>query len=663
MGLESIHIKNYKSIREFKIQTKSMNLLLGENGSGKTNVLSAVNYFYKNMISQNLKRDIFDKNNYLNDKVEIELTYDLQKILIRIRMNRKKGKENYVNYYKEIEKRQQNGKIVLKLTQIKNGKIYWNESIEVRKLIYFLYPLYQIDAREINLTDWEELWQDIGDLVKLESKSMEKKKELLRNIICETGEEAEKRFQNLERIFYRLELETTGFSVKEFAAYMAKMYYDGDKFSHKEQKLDMHSNGTNSFNYMSLLLYVLSTMGKTKLKEPLLLMDEPEISLHFHMLDELADILFECVEDITVISTTHSSRFVRNILLRDQENSTAYQIYKRKDYSELCLMNMFRADEKREKVFFSDQYANAFFAKILVLVEGETELEVLQNPYLRILFPILKKIEVIKGMSDKVVYRIIDTKTRHYNVPMLTLLDMDKIIKWNIENNRMEWEWHKEYPYLKKKENYYYGKRRKEILKKRKRIQAICDKCQYSYRLPFYSCVDRNYNMLLELLQEYYLNYDIIVARTTIEGMLINKSNYPLIINFLKDKEKWKNIEPAFKRLYNENDKLNFLRLLFKGKSDFLLSLKAIKKKNPRIYSELSQTIEQQGVKKTSWVSEWFEFYFSQITNSLEKNITRKKFAVECSDSENREKLIQYFKKDFYELYGLIKHLEKIYQI
>ena len=36
-----------------------------------------------------------------------------------------------------------------------------------------MYPLYKLDTRKINLADWEELWKDIGDLIKPDSKESE----------------------------------------------------------------------------------------------------------------------------------------------------------------------------------------------------------------------------------------------------------------------------------------------------------------------------------------------------------------------------------------------------------------------------------------------------------------------------------------------------------
>lgn len=661
MGLETICIRNYKCIRDYKIALKQMNLLLGENGSGKTNILSAIVYFYENMISQNPSYQVFDENNPLNDKVEITLTYDLSRILIRSRRNRKRKKEKYLTYYKKIEGIAENGKISLTLSQVKGGRITWNHGIDTRKILYHLYPLYQLDAREINLIDWEELWGNIGDLIKMESENSEKLHEDLADVVKKTGGELQDKLGQVEQVLKRLQVMPLKFSVSEFAANMAKMYYNGREFSFMGHRLDSFSNGTNSYNYTCLLLYVLSAMGHSKMKEPVLLMDEPEISLHFHMIDELTDVLLECVEDISVIATTHSPRLVKNILVKEQRNATIYQVYKRGDYSYLCLLNMFEEQENREKYFLTEQHANAFFAKILVLVEGETELELLQNPYLRQLFPILKQAEIIKGMSDKVVYRIVDTNTRHYNVPMAALLDMDKILEWDSGKNQMKWK--KDYQFVGEKEKYLYGRKRNETVNRKKRIRAMCQKCKFSYRLPFYGSEDNNYRELIQTVQEYYAKYHIFAASTTIEGVLINEENYQYVIEYLKSLNKWKDIEKAYQLLYNKIDKVNFLRLLFHGKSDFLLKFDGIIKRNPKMYPQLKAALRSHSIAKTSWVSSFLHYYFAQTVGVPSEKLTQKKFSEWCEAGAVRGQLKMQFVSDFPELYRFIDSVTKLYYI
>lgn len=658
MGLESIHIKNYKCIHDYKISLKQMNLLLGENGSGKTNILSAIKYFYENMISQKPAYDIFDENNRLNDKVEITLTYDLSKLLIRSRKNQKEGKQHYSTYYKAIESLSENGKISLTLSQIKGGKILWNHGIDKRKILYHLYPLYKVDAREINLTDWEELWKDIGDLIKPDSKENEILHEKIEKTVEDNSSQMKRRLEELKEILEHFQIDTKKFSINEASANMAKLYYGGREFSYAGRKLDNFSNGTNSYNYISLLVHILSIMGQTKMKEPLLLMDEPEISLHFHMIDEISDVLFTCAEDMNILATTHSPRFVKNILVKEQNNCTIYQVYKRGNYSQLCLLHMFAKEEKRERYFLTEHHANAFFAKILILVEGETELELLQNPYLRILFPVLRQAEVIKGMSDKVIYRIIDTTTRHYNVPMAALLDMDKILEWNMENRQMVWK--KDYQFVAEREKYYYGERRNKTVLKRKRIQAMCNKCKFSYRFPFYSSKDKNFEELIQIIKEYYKNYQIFPVSTTIEGTLVNKNNYQKVQEYLIYIGKWNLIENAFEMLYNETDKVNFLRLIFHGKSDLLLKTGNIETHNKKIKQEFKQAFAHT-IAKTDWVSEWLSYYFAEKLNIHPEKITQRYFEKYCEEISQRNKLMKDFSKDFSELYQFIKSINQLY--
>lgn len=659
MGLEIIHIKNYKCIRDYKINLKQMNLLLGENGSGKTNVLSAIIYFYENMIAPKPSYEIFDTNNSLNDQVEITLTYDLSKLLIRSRKNRKEKKDKHLKYYNMIEGMSENGKISLKLSQVKGGRITWSHDINKRKVLYHLYPLYKLDAREINLVDWEELWEDVGDLIKLDSKENDVMHQNMVKTVKASGMQLERRLELLDDIFTQLQINPIKFSVSEFSANMAKLYYSGREFSYNGYKLDSFSNGTNSYNYICLMLYVLSAMGRSKMKEPVFLMDEPEISLHFHMIDELADVLLACTEDITVLAATHSSRLVKNILVKEQNNCTVYQVYKRGDYSRLCLLSMFAKEEKRERYFLTDHHVNAFFAKMLLLVEGETELELFQNPYLRILFPVLKEVEIIKGMSDKVIYRIIDTTTRHYNVPMVALLDMDKILEWDSKNNQMKWK--KEYQFVSEKEKYFYGHKRNITVSRKKRIRAMCDKCRFSHRLPFYASEDENYWELIKTVQEYYRNYNIYPVKTTIEGVLINYNNFWQIKRYLVQMGKWNALEKAYNLLYNETDKVNFLRLLFHGKSDFLLKTNAILKKNTGIYQELRDALEQHSIGKTDWVSEWIKYYFANMTKIPEEKMTQRRFSEWCEDTLRRNILKSRFSVSFPELFQFIDSITRLY--
>lgn len=58
MGIEKIEIENYKSIKKVFLNLEKLNLLIGENGCGKTNIISAAKYFYDNLIGVNEEENI-----------------------------------------------------------------------------------------------------------------------------------------------------------------------------------------------------------------------------------------------------------------------------------------------------------------------------------------------------------------------------------------------------------------------------------------------------------------------------------------------------------------------------------------------------------------------------------------------------------------------------
>ena len=64
MPLTRLCIKNFKSIKSCDISFSELNVLIGENGTGKTNILDAINYFYRNLTESNTSDRIFDENNH-----------------------------------------------------------------------------------------------------------------------------------------------------------------------------------------------------------------------------------------------------------------------------------------------------------------------------------------------------------------------------------------------------------------------------------------------------------------------------------------------------------------------------------------------------------------------------------------------------------------------
>ena len=76
--------------------------------------------------------------------------------------------------------------------------------------------------------------------------------------------------------------------------------------SFSELNVLIGENGTGKTN--------IDAISKTKMKEPIVLFDEPEISLHSSYLDELTGAMLDVNSRLRIVVATHSSRLTKNIV-------------------------------------------------------------------------------------------------------------------------------------------------------------------------------------------------------------------------------------------------------------------------------------------------------------------------------------------------------------
>ncbi|WP_449355186.1 AAA family ATPase [Virgibacillus natechei] len=77
MPITQVEIKNCKSIKDLRIHFNEINCLLGENGTGKTNILKSIKYFYDNLVEKNMNDSLVDKDNPYIQSFEITFYYNL----------------------------------------------------------------------------------------------------------------------------------------------------------------------------------------------------------------------------------------------------------------------------------------------------------------------------------------------------------------------------------------------------------------------------------------------------------------------------------------------------------------------------------------------------------------------------------------------------------
>ena len=117
---------------------------------------------------------IFDTNNPFRNEIRIRIQYDLRNILRIVNHNQNEGHKDYEKYYRKLQAVFRQDAVEVELIKYKGKKMQWNTDYNTRQIIAALFPVYFVDAREIALTDWTELWGLIGDLVKLRYEDMDK---------------------------------------------------------------------------------------------------------------------------------------------------------------------------------------------------------------------------------------------------------------------------------------------------------------------------------------------------------------------------------------------------------------------------------------------------------------------------------------------------------
>lgn len=669
MPLSRIIIKNYKSIKKCDLSLTELNVLIGKNGTGKTTILEAINYFYKNLTKSDIDNSIFNQNNRFSNEISISFIYDLSDFLKIAKSHSGEGDANdnsnekkYNGYYKaiiSIASIDSDNKIKIEMRQIKDKTIWWNCNYENRMMLKNLFPIFFINCRSLDLSNWDYIWNFLGDLLKVSYDERKNISEDIRTILLDSSQEMSNKLNEVIKIFNTSEISIKKQTGKEYASSLAKIFFSGDYIYQKERKLSYYSTGTNSVKYLEIMLKTCSALAKVKMKEPLILLDEPEISLHTNYIDELSEEIINVYPKLNILIATHSSRLTKNIIIspnsvylynvKQVDNVTI--IYKMKRFPQYSPSSTY-------KVF--DDHINSYFSRFNLFVEGETELELFSNPYLRNLFPVLKKIDVFKASSDNVTLNIMDPKLLKNQIPYLCLIDLDKVLIYdqNINafslNSRSGFlpDKHKElFRYCNKHEykNYLYFQRR--------RIEEMVNQIKVHYSEPFWGCNDINFNTMISLIQRYLISYNVFCLRTTIEGVLINEETMDFAFEFLMEHTQCKQ-SIHFDKYYNnmnDLDKLNLLRLLYNGKNDLIGTRK-------KIFNNLP--IQDQGLlekfligKKTStWISNYLEQYFRNKTK-LNNRLSEKTFRIFLESNENRAKLKKMFEKDFYEFFSLINRV------
>lgn len=670
MPLVRVQIDHYKSIKHCDISLAELNLLIGENGTGKTNIMDAISYFYSNLTDNNIDIRIFDDNNKFSNQTKITLHYDLSGFKKISKSNRNtdltttenhlESTNRYDGYYKKIisiASTSKSNTLAVELSQIKGKAIKWNYSYDDRILIKSLFPIFNFDTRSLDITEWGNIWSILGELGKVSNNERKIIEAEVRSILLNEDSEISRKLNGISEIFKVASVDIKKATSKDFATNLAKVFFSGETIKQNGKRLDYYSAGTNSLKYIKLLLMSIDEISKTKLKEPIVFIDEPETSLHPNYIDELSDSLVNVSSKLCITLFTHSSRLTKNLIL-SSPSVNLFNVKMIDRYSQINRLRSFPKYSPKSRYRATDDHVNAYFSRAILFVEGETELEFFSNPYLRTLFPDLRFIDVFKAMTDNMVLAIMDPAKVNTTTPYLCLIDMDKVVDFDIKANSFKL---KGYVRSSKRENLLYRNKNQDepyIYHQKKRIEAMVNKIKVHYFKPFMSCSDTNYFALVEALHDYLLRYSIFTFSTTIEGAIINEYSHSIALDYLKIHSKKKsdfdNFDSYISKL-QETDRINLLRIVFNGKSDLLANYSVINKALPEDTDKVIKSV-MLGNKTSGWISEFIDEYFKNISQ-FEGLFNPKTFHKYLSDETNKNHALKDFQMNFPELFKLVNKI------
>ncbi|MFF2591671.1 retron Eco8 family effector endonuclease [Peribacillus butanolivorans] len=628
MGIVKVEFENAKNLSDVYLNLDSLNVLVGINGTGKSHIQKFIKYFYDNLTHEHIKSDIFDKENPYNDYVKISIKYNLSNLLEVGENQRDKIFNDIIDLIDDSDN------IKLTMIQYKNNVIKWNCTYEQRKLIQYLFPFYLIDVRNIDLFDWENIWNIIGDLGQKRSSEEDKFPQELEDLIKKIyGKKYIESISELEKELENIGYGTVAYRNNEKFKQINKIRFNGENFNYKNRNLDFYSTGSNSFNYLRIFYLVLSKLHKEKLKEPLVILDEPEIGLHPTYIDELIKYIANCGGKIQTILSTHSSRVLKNSIVQDEVN--IFQVSNKKNYTIVKKVKSFK--DVKEKKVITDRESSYYFSQGILFVEGITEFELFTNNYLKEFYPILNDIEIFAYDSNNIALDVSHPRQRKMNIPYLLLLDMDKILNYNEKTNKFNVKGDAYNPLknedIKEKEWYFYGEYR-VMLKVRNLVRGIANKIEFLPTSNDFSIQDKMYDKLVIYLKYYCNLYNVYPVTTTIEGTLVNLKNYSIFLEWIlsdysnyPEKEKLKNVYEKSTSAYY---RLDILKHVVEGKTQFLSSLSAeninkyIDKKVQEGYLNVRE-LPKLG-KSSGWVTDFIEYYFANSKTTKNKNHFQQSF-------------------------------------
>lgn len=430
MKITKIYIKNFRSIEEIEICPKSFMCLVGENNTGKSNILKAIEFVLGERYPTTItKENIYSNNEDLEVRIDIyfDLTREEKEEVQKYRGQYTAGNIIGIRFHKKSKEQEQQSSVesqsdryrlrLLTDSQIPKNKEEYIKT-EIKQILGITYVEANRDIRRhlgysspyTFMSKLANKFEQELDRMQAEAEASDSKG--LKAEIQETFKKVEDQFKQVEKfknfddslqVYFEEHLPESAsekhydISVN-FRAYNPIHYFKSlsliPKDGGKEIDLDQLGDGLKTI----LLLSYFKAYAEAFKNSSILMIEEPEIYLH----PQLRRHIFDMFQDLSkagvqVFFTTHSpdfldvSNFENITIVKKNDGKTLVQQAVCKDinagtgndlltYIKQYMVNQGIQDtptkesvQERLRLFFRLEQNEAFFAKKVVLAEGETE--------------------------------------------------------------------------------------------------------------------------------------------------------------------------------------------------------------------------------------------------------------------------------------------------
>lgn len=426
--IEKLAIKHFKSIEDETISfNKGLNILVGPNNAGKTNIIEAIDIVLGDIYLPRFEptTDHF----YLGDEskeiiIEIELKGDGLKQIFSGLTN-----DEITIRYKFANK---NG-----IFQIKHSNQWAGDPNrpfmnwwDLDKRLFFLRVKSLRNIMEIAPIRWKSPLRYFKEII-IKKAPEEKLKEVITDI--DTAKNKLSDIGEVKDIVSNLlKISKEQIDIKDIQLSPASTKYS-DILNEMKVMIDdgyiseVTKKGLGAQNSIIIALFrVMAKYIRDEEKKFIIYgIDEPEIGLHPHGQRHLLKSLEKLAEYSQVIITTHSNNLVdiyhlENLIRVDRyiNQTKTHKIY-------------LSDDERKRFEIHGDNLEETFFAKRILIVEGESETGFFPEASKKVIEDEvdytfnLNSVSVINGKGNTIWYFIKMIKT--LNVPFLVLIDDDKI--------------------------------------------------------------------------------------------------------------------------------------------------------------------------------------------------------------------------------------------